>query len=135
MLLIWHHVSYNTGDPTSAKAEEEKVVISPAVTSIKRMGYSEDKIEAAINIIKSRLPRGKTAFINKKKLIKKMSMNNLIYFNSWSAIHKLIVYPLSYNIMQLNNRYKKNNKTFISFDIVCKDWWLHIKINQSCVIE
>lgn len=50
-----------------------------------------------------------------------MSMNNLIYFNSWSAIHKLIVYPLSYNIMQLNNRYKKNNKTFISFDIVCKD--------------
>lgn len=49
----------DTGDPTSAKAEEEKVVISPAVTSIKRMGYSEDKIEAAINIIKSRLPRGK----------------------------------------------------------------------------
>lgn len=49
----------DTGDPTSAKAEEEKVVISPAVTSIKRMGYSEDKIEAAIKIIKSRLPRGK----------------------------------------------------------------------------
>lgn len=101
-------MSYNTGDPTSAKAEEEKVVISPAVTSIKRMGYSEDKIEAAINIIKSRLPRGKTAFINNKKLIKKkMPINNLIYFNSWSAIHKRIVYPLSYNIIQLNNRYKK----------------------------
>uniref|UniRef100_A0A8W8JKX1 RING-type domain-containing protein n=1 Tax=Magallana gigas TaxID=29159 RepID=A0A8W8JKX1_MAGGI len=49
----------DTGDPTSAKAEEEKVVISPAVTSIKRMGYSKDKIKAAINIIKSRLPRGK----------------------------------------------------------------------------
>lgn len=103
-------MSYNTGDPTSAKAEEEKVVISPAVTSIKRMGYSEDKIEAAINIIKSRLPRGKTAIINNKKLIKKMSMNNLIYFNSWSAIHKLIVYPLNYNIIQLNNRYKKITK-------------------------
>lgn len=38
---------------------QEKVVISPAVTSIKRMGYSKDKIKAAINIIKSRLPRGK----------------------------------------------------------------------------
>lgn len=37
-------------------------------------------------------------------------MNNLIYFNSWSAIHKLIVYPLNYNIIQLNNRYKKITK-------------------------
>ncbi|XP_052711900.1 uncharacterized protein LOC128186179 [Crassostrea angulata] len=46
-------------DPNSAQAKEEKVMKSPAVTTIKEMGYSEDKIKAAIHTIKSRLPRGK----------------------------------------------------------------------------
>lgn len=48
------------GDPNSAQAKEEKVMKSPAVTTIKEMGYSEDKIKAAIHTIKSRLPRGRT---------------------------------------------------------------------------
>lgn len=90
---------YNIGDLILVKVEEEKVVILLVVISIKWMGYSEDKIEVVINIIKSRLLRGKIVFINKKKLIKKMLMNNLIYFNLWFVIYKFIVYLLSYNII------------------------------------
>lgn len=90
---------YNIGDLILVKVEEEKVVILLVVISIKWMGYSEDKIEVVINIIKSRLLRGKIVIINNKKLIKKMLMNNLIYFNLWFVIYKFIVYLLSYNIM------------------------------------
>lgn len=82
------------------KVEEEKVVILLVVISIKWMGYSKDKIKVVINIIKSRLLRGKIVFINNKKLIKKkMLINNLINFNLWFVIYKFIVYLLSYNIM------------------------------------
>lgn len=63
---ITFSVLHDTGDSTTAQEDEEKVMMSPAVTSIKEMGYSEDKIKAAINKIKSRLPRGKAAFINIK---------------------------------------------------------------------
>lgn len=91
---------YNIGDLILVKVEEEKVVILLVVISIKWMGYSEDKIEVVINIIKSRLLRGKIVFINNKKLIKKkMLINNLINFNLWFVIYKFIVYLLSYNIM------------------------------------
>lgn len=82
------------------KVEEEKVVILLVVISIKWMGYSKDKIKVVINIIKSRLLRGKIVFINNKKLIKKkMLINNLINFNLWFVIYKFIVYLLSYNII------------------------------------
>lgn len=62
---------YNIGDLILVKVEEEKVVILLVVISIKWMGYSEDKIEVVIKIIKSRLLRGKIVNINNKKLIKK----------------------------------------------------------------
>lgn len=55
-----HNICFIIGDPNSAQAKEEKVMRSPAVTTIKEMGYSEDKIKAAIHTIKSRLPRGRT---------------------------------------------------------------------------
>lgn len=71
MLLIWYYVLYNIGDLILVKVEEEKVVILLVVISIKWMGYSKDKIKVVINIIKSRLLRGKIVFINNKKLIKK----------------------------------------------------------------
>lgn len=47
------------------------MVILLVVISIKWMGYSKDKIKVVINIIKSRLLRGKIVIINNKKLIKK----------------------------------------------------------------
>lgn len=91
---------YNIGDLILVKVEEEKVVILLVVISIKWMGYSKDKIKVVINIIKSRLLRGKIVFINNKKLIKKkMLINNLINFNLWFVIYKFIVYLLSYNII------------------------------------
>lgn len=71
MLLIWYYVLYNIGDLILVKVEEEKVVILLVVISIKWMGYSKDKIEVVIKIIKSRLLRGKIVIINNKKLIKK----------------------------------------------------------------
>lgn len=48
----------NAVDPNSSQAEEEKVMRSLALTTIKKMGYSKDKIKAALRTIKSRLPRG-----------------------------------------------------------------------------
>lgn len=61
---ITFSVLHDTENSTTVQEDEEKVMMSPAVTSIKEMGYSEDKIKAAINKIKSRLPRGKGALIN-----------------------------------------------------------------------
>nr|XP_022287973.1 uncharacterized protein LOC111100407 isoform X2 [Crassostrea virginica] len=49
----------NSGEELSEQASEEKVMRSPAVTTIKEMGYSEDRIKAAIFTLKQRLPRGK----------------------------------------------------------------------------
>nr|XP_022287932.1 uncharacterized protein LOC111100402 [Crassostrea virginica]XP_022287934.1 uncharacterized protein LOC111100402 [Crassostrea virginica]XP_022287935.1 uncharacterized protein LOC111100402 [Crassostrea virginica] len=49
----------NTGEELSEQAKEEKVMRSPAVTTIKEMGYSEDRIKAAIFTLKQRLPKGK----------------------------------------------------------------------------
>ena len=46
------------GEELSEQAKEEKVMRSPAVTTIKEMGYSEDRIKAAIFTLKQRLPRG-----------------------------------------------------------------------------
>lgn len=66
-------VLHNTGDSTTAQEDEENVMMSPAVTSIKEMGYSEGKIKAAINKIKSRQPRGNAAFINMKFDLKNCS--------------------------------------------------------------
>lgn len=43
----------------SNQAKEERVMKSPAVTTIKEIGYSEDMIKAAINTIKSRLSKGR----------------------------------------------------------------------------
>lgn len=47
-----------TGDSTSEQATEEKVMMSPAVTTVKEMDYSDEKIKATIHTIKSRFSRG-----------------------------------------------------------------------------
>lgn len=46
-----------TGDPHLSRLKQE--MKSLAVTTMKEMGYSEDKIKAAIHTIKNRLPRGR----------------------------------------------------------------------------
>ena len=48
------------GEELSEQAKEEKVMRSPAVTTIKEMGYSEDRIKAAIFTLKQRLPKGRS---------------------------------------------------------------------------
>lgn len=50
-------ITISTSGPRSTQANEENVMRSQAVTTIKRMGYSEGKIKAAIHTIKSTLPR------------------------------------------------------------------------------
>ena len=47
------------GEELSEQAKEEKVMRSPAVTTIKEMGYSEDRIKVAIFTLKQRLPKGR----------------------------------------------------------------------------
>lgn len=96
-----------TGDSTTAQEDEEKVMMSPAVTSIKEMGYSEDKIKAAINKIKSRLPRGKHRVSAKEILEVIFELNGSGASDSLRKEHSLYDTTISESVIENTTYYMR----------------------------
>lgn len=96
-----------TGDSTTAQEDEENVMMSPAVTSIKKMGYSEGKIKAAINKIKSRQPRGNNSVSAKEILEVIFELNGSGASDSLRKEHALYDTTISESVMENTTFYMR----------------------------